>query len=1278
MKRILTRISYTLTACVAFLSLFLAPPAARAGMTIDTTLYISGFGTQNLYGFWPWLNTNLTGAPAPFGSYLINSPDWPAAGTFLQYQYDTNGFNLATGGGGLFFGFDDVVHELTNGAWSITVTNSTSTNIYHFAVTITNLGSNSLPVAIVTFPTNGAAQVTNNPTFIWQGPSNYTTLNVNVSDANGTYYQSASLPPAQTSWPSPITLNEGTNSFSVNYSSNATSLIVASTPTNASNQPFPGWVSTATLNPNYNSTFTVGSPSSSVALIAHYDFNEGTFLAPDVSGNSNNITQAGTFGAGTIDISADSIEGAGAMEFNNGDSSDGGWLGPPAAGLLPTLAGSFSISLWVKTTQSFGSPGDYAYNGAGIVAADVPGQANDVVPVALTAGQVAFNVGGTFDQTLNSTATVNDGNYHHVVVTRDQFSGAMQIYIDGSLDSTTTGTSALLNAPQNVVVGGIDDASNPDPASAGKYNGYSGLIDDIQVYAGVLTGEEVSYLHSHPGSTVTKNFNTALGTTNLTWTTSGDTDWTIETTNTYNGAPAAAQSGSVTNSQTSTLSVTVTGPGTLTFYWSSIANDPNAGFDYEFYVDDPSTNDVNDLFGDNSWQQAGPYAISAGQHTLGWIIYANGDTDPAQAGFLDQVSYTPNLAPVITLNPFDQTNYPGYEVALLAGASSNASLTWRWFEVGGASPIPDATNALFIPTNSGTPGVAGSYYALASTPGGSANTTTAAVSFVNAPLPPDWSRAFKSPSVNNNTVTEEYYIASLPDSAGNLYTAGSFSGTNTIGSQTFIAANGSFETEVVKQSATGAAIWALAMTNNGEGSSEAEAIAPAPGNGLYVLGNLFGTNWLGPNELIDASGGGSIYLARLDANGNILWVRTISNPSGVVFTGFNCVVADPAGNVTLSGLIQGSTTFSSTNAATSTNLVASGQSGALAQYDANGTLRWAEIPGGWVLDMAYSAGRIYGTMFSPTAGFATITNVTDRRFTLAAINPVNGQGIWLRGVGAPQNAGNPFGIIDDMPLISVFGTNVTIVGTAFGSNAVFGPYTVSWDAEAGQYFARYDTNGNPQLATAFGSPTTLTWATLPDAFGNIYVGGDFDTFSFFGNDILAAPHEDSIGNGYYSQAFLAKFDRDGNPLWARLAQAQYNLVNFRSLAVAPNGIWACGVIKSPTTFGSNVVSSSLTCFGSPFCTITYQFSGVLGMITDRTLGLPVTLLNPHDNGVNFQFSFQSESGFTHSVEYRTNLITGSTWQVYSNVAGDGTLKTIPIPLSVFSPSHQGFVRVSTQ
>ncbi len=183
-----------------------------------------------------------------------------------------------------------------------------------------------------------------------------------------------------------------------------------------------------------------------------------------------------------------------------------------------------------------------------------------------------------------------------------------------------------------------------------NYSSYQGRLDDLQIYTGVLSSSDVAYLFANPGSVVAdvsgSDFNTALNTSNLPWSTSGDSNWFIETTNTHDGF-SAVQSGSVTDQHTSTLSVTVTGPGTLTFYWSSIANDPNGGFDYEFDIDGGYTNDI---WGDNVWQQAGPYVIDPGQHVLSWKVGAYGDTDPTQAGFLDQVTFTIGASPAHLIN----------------------------------------------------------------------------------------------------------------------------------------------------------------------------------------------------------------------------------------------------------------------------------------------------------------------------------------------------------------------------------------------------------------------------------------------------------------------------------------------------------------------------------------------------------------------------------------------------------------------------------------------------
>jgi len=73
----------------------------------------------------------------------------------------------------------------------------------------------------------------------------------------------------------------------------------------------------------------------------------------------------------------------------------------------------------------------------------------------------------------------------------------------------------------------------------------------------------------------------------------------------------------------------------------------------------------------------------------------------------------------------------------------------------------------------------------------------------------------------------------------------------------------------------------------------------------------------------------------------------------------------------------------------------------------------------------------------------------------------------------------------------------------------------------------------------------------------------------------------------------------------------------------------------------------------------------------------VLLTNLQNSAGSLQFSFSSQNGFTNIVQYRTNLILGN-WLNYSNINGDGTLKNVLVPTSVFNGSQQGFIRISTQ
>lgn len=1248
----------------------------HAGITFNLTV------TPGYYEAWG-TTTNSTGPNAPFGGYLFVSPGYPTNyQSSAGFTYDTNGWNLLFNGssGATFLpDFNSLMSSITNGPWTLFYTNAVTTNVtvYHFTVSAPTVTSNIFPAVSIIFPTNNDFDLTTqNPTFVWSGPTNYNSMNVAVNNS-ANFNQGANLPATQTSWQSPVPIPYGTNNFSINYSIIYTnSLFIASIPRDGSSNAISEWDSTVQLYPGANSQFAIPAPLSTVigfTNIAHYTFDNSSNPGLDASTNHNDIDTYSYWGP--LDAFTTTSEaGGGARQFFGGDARRVLYNVQTLNAWSNTFSGSFSVSLWLQTSTTVGNDGDDMSDYTGQAIAFMDDNGVGTIPVAITGSKVALYTGdpdGNQD-TLHSQTSVTTGSYVHVVVTRDASNGEKDIYVNGVLDATDYASTEMLMPNFNGF------------ATIGGWSGtpYTGLVDDVQFYSGILRSNDISFLYNNPGNVaVNQDFNSALGTTNLVWTTGGDVPWFTETTNVYNG-PSAAQSGVVTGSQISVLQTTVTGPGTVSFYWQNLSDN---NLDVEFDIDG---NYQDDTFGSVAWYQDGPFTIPAGVHTLSWTANPLNDSDITEYANLASVSINLTPTPVITVNPFNQTNYPGYTVGLFAAAATNPSpITWQWYKAGSGA-ITNATNAFYSPTNSGTAGVAGFYYAVASNAGGSANTTTAVVSFVNATLPPNWSTAFKSVinPLSASKANKDFYYGAVVDASSNIYTAAEIGGGTFdvgFGPATITPGSGGDAAAILKQTPDGTALWGAALTNNGNGSSYAVCVALDPSGGIYLSGNFLGTNWLGTTQVAD-HGNGSIFIARFNASGSNLWIKTFGGTNSN-FTFINGLVSDASGNVTATALFgSGPLSFGTTN------FTVSGQQSGIFQLDSLGNTRWAQLaPGGEFLeDMVYASGRIYASCGVEVAGGTTnvnlggLTNSTDRNWGIAALNATNGQAIWIRGVGALYGSGNgnpfSFGLLNDVPHLASVGTNLFISGVAYSSNAAFGGITVDFGDLRGEYFARYDTNGNAEAATAFGSTTTTPVAMVADVTGNVYVGGDFDTYSSFGNYLIAAPHCASFGNGYFSQSFLAKFDRNGNPLWADMAVSQSS-VSILGIALAPDGVWASGWCSSTNTsndtalhtyFGTNVVASEEQYFGLGFAT--WRQAGVLAKITD--VETTVTLFNLVENLSNFQFSFQTLPGLTHNVEYCTNLTTPA-WQTYSNFTGDGTIKTIQIPLSSFGSSKKGFVRI---
>ena len=88
-------------------------------------------------------------------------------------------------------------------------------------------------------------------------------------------------------------------------------------------------------------------------------------------------------------------------------------------------------------------------------------------------------------------------------------------------------------------------------------------------------------------------------------------------------------------------------------------------------------------------------------------------------------------------------------------------------------------------------------------------------------------------------------------------------------------------------------------------------------------------------------------------------------------------------------------------------------------------------------------------------------------------------------MGGPFGVWTPIRLWTIFPIISTSGSDLFLTGTAYGPSAVFSNLSVSLTGGRGQYFARYDTNGNALMAAAFGSTTTTPWASVADGSGRL-------------------------------------------------------------------------------------------------------------------------------------------------------------------------------------------------
>jgi alpha-tubulin suppressor-like RCC1 family protein len=155
-------------------------------------------------------------------------------------------------------------------------------------------------------------------------------------------------------------------------------------------------------------------------------------------------------------------------------------------------------------------------------------------------------------------------------------------------------------------------------------------------------------------------------------------EWRWETMGRYvHDGVAAAQSGPVANGGYSTLATSVSGPGTLTFWWM---RNGYGGDEFCFYMDGVQQACIwADAYGYGPWAQILLY-VPDGAHSLTWT-FTRHSANPyvRQGGYLDQVQFMPGpTPPLITSGPSNVTVAATGNATFTVSATGTPPLSYQW------------------------------------------------------------------------------------------------------------------------------------------------------------------------------------------------------------------------------------------------------------------------------------------------------------------------------------------------------------------------------------------------------------------------------------------------------------------------------------------------------------------------------------------------------------------------------------------------------------------------
>jgi hypothetical protein len=376
----------------------------------------------------------------------------------------------------------------------------------------------------------------------------------------------------------------------------------------------------------------------------------------------------------------------------------------------------------------------------------------------------------------------------------------------------------------------------------------------------------------------------------------------------------------------------------------------------------------------------------------------------------------------------------------------------------------------------------------------------------------------------------------------------------------------------------------------------------------YVTGWFDGTNDFGGITLTNSAGGGQdIFIAKYDSTGALKWARRAGSASVNQDTGRG-VGVDGAGNVYVTGGFAGAADFGSITLPDNGS-----EEFFLAKYNGQGVVQWVQqsVGGSEVYGLGLAVdnfGNSFAVGFSDnnaavTFGSINLTPPSDTGYSSFLVKyDSSGAAQWAQLIGGP---GKTYAT-----KIAVDGSGNVYVRGSFTQSIKVGTQTLTTSGERDAFIAKFDPNGSLawiRQIGGIGANGPDDGGVSVDQNGNVYISGGYEgSLLDFGGGV-------TLTSGGSWDAFLAKYNSNGIPLWAQRAGDNHLDIYFDIALDREGNVFAAGVLGADSVAPDGSAGAAMIAKYDSSGSLQWSYSA-LGSPGDPVGSIALkTSIDPHGN-----------------------------------------------------------------